>query len=63
VHEILAIDAKIRNLVSKKAPTDDIYTYLKETGKLKMLQTSLRKLVIEQKTTIQELLKLTYYVE
>jgi type IV pilus assembly protein PilB len=63
VHEVLAVDAKIRSMISSKAPTEDIYAYVRKENKLKFLQTSLQRLVVEKKTTISELLKLTYFVE
>ena len=62
IHEILTIDGKIRNMISSKAPSEDIYAYVEKENKLKRLQTSLQKLVLEKKTTIDEMLKLTYYV-
>ena len=63
VHEILSFDGRIRNLIASKAPTQEIYAYVNEHGKVKNLQTSLRKMVLDKKTTIEELLKLTYFVE
>jgi len=63
VHEILPIDPKIRSMISSRAPTENIYKYVKEENKMKSLQTSLQKLVVEKKTSIEELLKLTYFVE
>lgn len=63
VHEVLSIDSPIRSMVSQKAPTEDIYRYIKENEKLKSLQQSLTKLVLEKKTSLEELLKLTYFVE
>jgi type IV pilus assembly protein PilB len=63
IHEILAVDGRIRSMISSGAPTDDIYKYVKDGNKMKFLQTSLQKLVMQKKTTIEELLKLTYFVE
>jgi type IV pilus assembly protein PilB len=63
VHEILGIDGTIRDFVTNKASTSDIYAYVRENNKLKTLQTSLRKLVLEKKTSVDELLRLTYFVE
>lgn len=63
VHEILAIDGNIRTMVASKAPTEKIYAYVRENNKLKSLQVSLQKLVMDKKTSIDELLKLTYFVE
>ena len=62
IHEILIIDNEIRKMISSRAPMEDIYNYCEANGKLKLLQTSLQKLVLEKKTTIEEMLKLTYFV-
>ena len=62
VHEILVIDKAISNLISAKAPTEDIYDYVFKNNKLKTLQTSLQKLVFERKTTVEEMIKVTYSV-
>jgi type IV pilus assembly protein PilB len=63
VHEILAIDGTIRDFITNKAPTAEIYNYVRTNNKLKLLRTSLRKLVLDRKTSIEELFRLTYYVE
>ena len=63
IHEILIIDMNIRNMIAQKASTEEIYHYVKENNKLKSLYTSLQKLVAEGKTSFEELLKLTYFVE
>jgi type IV pilus assembly protein PilB len=63
VHEILSIDGRIRDFITNKASTSDIYAYVKEGNKLKTLQASLRKLVLDKKTSVEELLRLTYFVE
>ena len=63
VHEILAIDSHIRSMVSAGEATDAIYAYVREGGRMKFLQGSLQKMVAEQKTTMEEMLKLTYFVE
>jgi len=63
VHEILTIDNEIRKMISKKAPTEDIYEYVARGKKLKRLQTSLQKLVLRRKTSIEEMLKLTFFVQ
>jgi type IV pilus assembly protein PilB len=63
IHEILSIDEKIRGFITNKAATADIYSYVRDNNKLKSLRASLRKLVLEKRTSIEELLRLTYYVE
>ena len=63
VHEILTIDGRIRNMIAQKNSTEDIYAYVRSSDKLKSLQTSLTKLVVNRVTSFEELLKLTYFVE
>ncbi len=63
LHEILTIDNTIRNMISRKANSDDIYTYVKESYKLKTLHTSLSNLVREKKSTTAELIKLAAFTD
>jgi len=63
IHEILSVDTKIRNMISKKAGTEDIFDYVNENKLVKNLQVSLMKMVAERKTSLEELLKLTYFVQ
>ena len=63
IHEILTIDSKIRGFINHSAGNEEIYAYLKENNLMKSLQTSLIKLVRERKTSLEELLKLTYFVQ
>ena len=63
VHEILAVDGKIRNMIAKRAPAEDIYNYVNENNKLKSLSTSVSHLVLEGITSFEEFLKLSYFVE
>lgn len=63
LHEILTIDNTIRNMIARKANSDDIYTYVKESYKLKTLHTSLSNLVREKKSTTEELLKLAAFAD
>ena len=62
VHEILTIDGQIRTMITAKATSEDIFDYVSKAKKLKTLQTSLQKLVYEKKTTVEEMLKVTYSV-
>jgi hypothetical protein len=50
-------------MIAQRAATEDIYTYVRESNRLKALQKSLIKLVLDKKTSTAELLKLTYFVE
>ncbi|OXS27078.1 MAG: type II secretion system protein GspE [Acetobacterium sp. MES1] len=63
IHEILAIDKTIRNLISRKEPIEDIYNYVEQTGKLIPLRKSVANLTIQGITSMEEFLKLSYYVE
>jgi len=63
VHEILTVDPRIRNLMTSSTGIEDIYAYVRENNLMKSLQTSLLKLVLERKTSVEELLKLTYFVQ
>jgi len=63
IHEILTVDSKIRNLMTTSSGIDGIYSYVRENNLMKSLQTSLLKLVRERITTVEELLKLTYFVQ
>lgn len=63
IHEILAIDKTIRNLISRKEPIEDIYSYVEQTGKLIPLRKSVANLTISGITSMEEFLKLSYYVE
>jgi len=63
IHEILTIDSKIRGFMTHSTGTEEIYAYVRENNLMKSLQTSLLKLVYERKTSLEELLKLTYFVQ
>lgn len=63
IHEILAIDKTIRTLISRKEPIEDIYSYVEETGRLIPLRKSVSNLTIQGITSMEEFLKLSYYVE
>jgi len=63
IHEILAIDKTIRTLISRREPIEDIYSYVEETGKLIPLRKSVSNLTIQGITSMEEFLKLSYYVE
>lgn len=63
IHEILAIDKTIRAMVSKRQPIEDIYTYVEEGKRLTPLRESVAKLTAEGVTSMEEFLKLSYYVE
>lgn len=63
IHEILVIDAKIRDMISEHAPISRIREYaIKEQG-MKTLRESGTALVCQGITSIEELRKIIYYDE
>ena len=63
MHEILAIDKTIRNMISSQSPIEDVYEYVAAGHKTTSLRQSLVELVEQGVTSMEELLKVTYYVE
>ncbi|KNZ43125.1 GspE/PulE family protein [Acetobacterium bakii] len=63
IHEILAIDKKIRTMISRKEPVEDIYTYVEETQRVIPLRISVANLTRDGVTSMEEFLKLSYYVD
>ncbi|MDD4692275.1 GspE/PulE family protein [Eubacterium aggregans] len=63
VHEILAIDRELRNMISRNVPAEEIYAYVEKNDKIHYLRQSLVRLVLSGVTTMEELLKVTYYVD
>ncbi len=60
IHEVLTIDSNIRGIVSRKEPLENVYSYLRDSGKHKSLKDSIIRLVAEGVTTIDEMNKLMY---
>ena len=63
VHEILPIDRTISTLIAKSAPAEEIYAYVQQEHKIKFLRNSLMQLVANGETSMDELVKVTYYIE
>jgi type IV pilus assembly protein PilB len=63
IHEILAIDKTIRGMVSRRDPIEDVYTYVEEGKRLTSLRDSVARLTATGVTSMEEFLKLSYYVE
>ncbi|MDI3537471.1 MAG: type pilus assembly protein PilB [Eubacteriaceae bacterium] len=63
IHEILAIDKTIRGMVSRRDPIEDVYTYVEEGKRLTSLRDSVARLTVSGVTSMEEFLKLSYYVE
>ena len=62
IHEILIMDREIRNMVIRDKPVDEIKERAREIG-MKTLADSARDLVLEGKTTIEEMIKVTFSVD
>ena len=63
IHEILAIDKKIRTMISRKEAIEDIYAYVEEAQRVIPLRISIGNLTRAGVTTMEEYLKLSYYVD
>lgn len=61
VHEVIMIDKKLRQLISRHAEVDDMYAYVKEEQNLVTLKEATIQLVREGMTTMEELYKITAY--
>ncbi|WP_028042151.1 GspE/PulE family protein [Candidatus Stoquefichus massiliensis] len=61
VHEMVLIDKKIKKMITDRADIDDIYEYVKLNQEYSSLFQETLRLVEEGKTTIEELLKISYY--
>ncbi|MFI3327344.1 MAG: ATPase, T2SS/T4P/T4SS family [Clostridia bacterium] len=59
VHEILELDKTISAMVANNLPTEDIYKYIEDTGAMKTIQTSVKELVLQNVTSIEEYIKQT----
>ncbi|WP_087065377.1 GspE/PulE family protein [Intestinibacillus massiliensis] len=63
IHEILHIDQHIREMVVEDAPMSEISRYAREHQHMATLRDSMEQLVRAGQTTLDELLKITYFVE
>lgn len=61
VHEMILIDKNIRKMISEKRDIHEIYEYVKENQNYTSLFEETLKLVEDGKTSIEELLKISYY--
>ncbi|MEG2769667.1 MAG: GspE/PulE family protein, partial [Oscillospiraceae bacterium] len=60
VHEVVVIDKPIKQLISQRAPLDDIYQYAKKAQGFKTLVECAEELVLSGQSTTDELVKLLY---
>ena len=63
VHEVVSIDREIRRMITSKQPVEDIYDYARNKQGFTSLVEEARELVQSGVTTVEELNKLTYYVD
>lgn len=63
IHEIITIDKEVRRMITANENIDKVYDYVKKTQKVVSLQDAAVKLVEEGKTTIEELFKITCYMD
>lgn len=61
VHEIIVIDKEIRRMISAHCEIDEIYTYVKASQQLQTLRDEVTELVLQGRTTMEELLKIASY--
>ena len=62
IHEILIMDREIRNMINNNANADEIKERARQKG-MKTLADSARDLVLAGKTTIEEMIKVTFSVD
>lgn len=63
VHEIIQIDKEVRRMITNKEDIDVIYAYMKKEQNVSTLKDSAVALVKEGITTIEELYKITCYLD
>ena len=61
VHEMVLIDKRIKKMISDRAQVDEISEYVKKYQDYSSLFQETLQLVEQGKTTVQELLKISYY--
>lgn len=57
VHEILEVDSSIRGMISKKEPIENIYEYASKEGRIVYIRDSVKEMVLEGITSIDELIE------
>ncbi len=63
VHEVVAVDREMRRMISARRPIEDMYAYAREKQGFTNLVEEAEGLVLDGITTVEELMKLTYYVD
>ena len=60
---MVAIDGPIRRMITARAPVDEIFAYARQKQGMVTLKEELLRLVRDGVTTVEEMLKLTYYAD
>ena len=60
VHEVMAVDREMRNMITEKRSAEEIFAYVKKTQNIRTLKESLIRLVEEGIIPVEELERLTY---
>lgn len=63
IHEVIMIDKEVRKMISNKIDIDEIYAYVKTSQNLKTLRDQAIDYVKEGITTMDELYKITSYLD
>lgn len=63
IHEMVAIDPTIRRMITSGESMDTIFAYAREKQGMSTLRDSIRELVRSGVTTVEEMVKLTYFAE
>lgn len=63
IHEIIMIDKEVRKLIANKAELSEINEYMKTVQHVKTLKDSATELVKDGVTSIEELNKITYFLD
>lgn len=63
IHEIITIDKEVRRLITEGESIDKIYDYVCKAQNIVTLQEAAIQLVLDGKTTIDELYKITCYLD
>ena len=61
VHEIVLIDKTMRDMITKGASNDDLFTYARQGQGMKTLRASATELLLAGLTTADELMRTVYY--
>lgn len=61
IHEMILVDREVRKMINDRVDLQTISDYIRKTQQFSSLFEEARQLVIDGKTTVEELLKISYY--